>query len=89
MFHTFILAFLIYCTHSNALPNVPQSKGYTASKNGESPRYVIMDNDWNPTGFIPPLLALDAGIKVLALASDTADSWVDQHTFYAVCESGD
>lgn len=31
-----------------------------------------MDNDWIASGFIPFLLALDAGMEILALASDTA-----------------
>lgn len=32
-------------------------------------RYAILDNDWSPAGFIPFLMALDAGIEVLALTS--------------------
>lgn len=40
-------------------------------------RYAILDNDWNPTWFIPYVLALESGMKVLGLASDTANTWVD------------
>lgn len=32
-------------------------------------KYVIMDNDWSSTGFIPYLIALDAGWEVLGLTS--------------------
>ena len=32
-------------------------------------RYVIMDNDWSTTGFIPFLMALDAGMEVLGLTT--------------------
>ena len=32
-------------------------------------RYVIMDNDWSTTTFIPFLLALDAGFEVLGLTT--------------------
>lgn len=48
-------------------------------------RYAILDNDWSPTAFIPYLLALGAGMKVLGLASDTANTWVDQTTLHGVC----
>ena len=47
-------------------------------------RYVIMDNDWDSTSFIPILLALQSDFNVLGLASDTADTWVDQTTLHAV-----
>jgi hypothetical protein len=39
---------------------------------------VIMDNDWGTAGFIPYLMALDAGWEVLGLVSDTANSWAEQ-----------
>lgn len=47
-------------------------------------RYTILDNDWGSTGFIPILMALGANMKVLGLASDTANTWVDQCTLHAV-----
>jgi hypothetical protein len=34
-------------------------------------RYAILDNDWSTNGFIPYLLALDAGIEILAITSCT------------------
>lgn len=39
---------------------------------------VILDNDWGTAGFIPFLMALDAGWEVLGLVSDTANSWAEQ-----------
>ena len=47
-------------------------------------RYAILDNDWGSTAFIPFLLALAAGVKVLGLASDTANTWVEQSTLHGV-----
>lgn len=47
-------------------------------------RYTILDNDWGSTGFIPFLMALGANMKVLGLASDTANTWVGQTTLHAV-----
>ena len=32
-------------------------------------RYAILDNDWSTAGFIPFLLAAEAGIEILALTS--------------------
>ncbi|KAH0270187.1 nucleoside hydrolase, partial [Aureobasidium melanogenum] len=45
---------------------------------------VIMDNDWSTAGFIPYLLALDAGWDVLGLVSDTANSWALQTGLHAL-----
>ncbi|KAJ7122362.1 Inosine/uridine-preferring nucleoside hydrolase domain-containing protein [Mycena epipterygia] len=36
---------------------------------------IILDNDWISTGFIPFLLALDAGWDVLGLVGDTGNTW--------------
>lgn len=44
---------------------------------------VIMDNDWSTAGFIPYLLALDAGWNV-TIASDTANSWALQTGLHAL-----
>lgn len=55
-----------------------------ASSQSNSTRYVILDNDWGATAFIPYLLALGAGMEVLGLVSDTADTWVDQTTLHGV-----
>lgn len=43
-----------------------------------SSKKVILDNDWGTAGFIPFLMALDAGWEVLGLVSDTANSWAEQ-----------
>ena len=60
--------------------------GYTpASTPINATRYTILDNDWGSTGFIPFLMAMGANMKVLGLASDTADTWVGQTTLHAVC----
>ena len=55
-----------------------------ASSASNSTRYTILDNDWGSTAFIPYLLALGAGMEVLGLASDTANTWVDQTTLHGV-----
>ena len=57
------------------------SRAPSASKDT---RYAILDNDWGSTAFIDYLLALGAGMKVLGLASDTANTWVDQTTLHGV-----
>jgi hypothetical protein len=48
-----------------------------SAKNISRPK-IIMDNDWSTAGFIPYLMALDAGWEVLGLVSDTANSWAEQ-----------
>lgn len=55
-----------------------------ASAPANGTRYAILDNDWGSTGFIPFLLALGGGMEVLGLASDTANTWVDQTTLHGV-----
>ena len=55
-----------------------------ASLQSNNTRYAILDNGWSPTGFIPYLLALGSGMKVLGLANDTANTWVDQTTLHGV-----
>ena len=55
-----------------------------ASAPANGTRYAIMDNDWGSTAFITFLLALGGGMKVLGLASDTANTWVDQTTLHGV-----
>ena len=62
--------------------NVTTSSSATLESN--STRYAILDNDWSSTAFIPYLLALGAGMEILGLASDTADTWVDQTTLHGV-----
>ncbi|PQE08362.1 inosine-uridine preferring nucleoside hydrolase protein [Rutstroemia sp. NJR-2017a WRK4] len=57
---------------------------YAANKSHEDVKYVIMDNDWSSTGFIPFLMALDAGWEVLGLTSCTADTWQHQVALHAL-----
>lgn len=45
---------------------------------------VILDNDWSPAGFIPYLLALNAGWDVLGLIGDTANSWALQTSLHGL-----
>lgn len=52
-----------------ALPLLQNVVASPINKARSDKRYVILDNDWSPAGFIPFLLALDAGIEVLALTS--------------------
>ncbi|KAI9733639.1 MAG: hypothetical protein M1834_003241 [Cirrosporium novae-zelandiae] len=47
-------------------------------------KYVIMDNDWSSAGFIPFLMALDAGYEVLGLTSCTGGTWQKQITLHAL-----
>ena len=75
---TFCLANARMFVRDNATISSP------ATLKSNSTRYAILDNDWSPTAFIPYLLALGAGMEVLALASDTADTWVDQTTLHGV-----
>lgn len=51
--------------------------------NATAQKRVIMDNDWSTAGFIPMLLALDAGWN-LTVASDTANSWALQTGLHAL-----
>lgn len=45
---------------------------------------IILDNDWSPAGFIPILLALDAGWDVLGIVGDTANSWALQTSLHGL-----
>ncbi|CAG8972813.1 hypothetical protein HYALB_00007738 [Hymenoscyphus albidus] len=47
-------------------------------------RYAILDNDWSPAGSIPFLMALDAGIEILGLASSTSNTWQKQTAYHAL-----
>lgn len=61
-FSNVVLATLLTVSGSNAAP-------WSNSTNTTEKRYAILDNDWSATGFIPFLMAVDAGIEVLALTS--------------------
>ena len=54
-----------------------------AATNKTRPK-IILDNDWSSAGFIPFLLALDAGWDVLGLIGDTADSWSLQTSLHGL-----
>ncbi|KAG9234116.1 inosine-uridine preferring nucleoside hydrolase [Amylocarpus encephaloides] len=54
------------------------------SRNTTEKRYAILDNDWSPTGFVPYLMALDAGVEVLGIASSTANTWQKQCAYHAL-----
>ena len=75
---------LVHLVHArlNSRDNITIST--PASVQSNNTRYAILDNDWSSTAFIPHLLALGAGMEVLGLVSDTADTWVDQTTLHAV-----
>lgn len=45
---------------------------------------VILDNDWSTAGFVPILMALDAGWDVLGLVGDTANSWALQTSLHGL-----
>lgn len=45
---------------------------------------IILDNDWSTAGFIPYLMALDAGWDVLGLVGDTGDSWALQTSLHGL-----
>lgn len=45
---------------------------------------VILDNDWSSAGYIPYLLALNAGWDVLGLVGDTANSWALQTSLHGL-----
>lgn len=45
---------------------------------------IILDNDWSTAGFVPYLMALDAGWNVLGLVGDTGDSWALQTSLHGL-----
>ncbi|KAA8650767.1 hypothetical protein EYZ11_010261 [Aspergillus tanneri] len=47
-------------------------------------RYAILDNDWGAVGFLPFLMTAKSDIHVLALVSDTANSWQAQCAMHAL-----
>lgn len=63
----------------------------TARNSSTAGTKIILDNDWSTAGFIPYLLALDAGWDVLGLVGDTGDSWALQTSLHglATLEAGD
>ncbi|KAG9678001.1 nucleoside hydrolase, partial [Aureobasidium melanogenum] len=77
----FVATSLVAATLTGAAP-LEQLQSRSAM-NSTRPK-VIMDNDWSTAGFIPYLLALDAGWDVLGLVSDTANSWALQTGLHAL-----
>ncbi|KAI9639922.1 hypothetical protein NHQ30_011698 [Ciborinia camelliae] len=69
---------------SSAIGYGPNYASNNANANANATKYVIMDNDWSTTGFIPYLIALDAGWEVLGLTSCTADTWQHQVALHAL-----
>ena len=63
---------------------VSRNNATTGSLQSNYVRCAILDNDWGSTAFIPYILALGAGTEVLGLASDTANTWVDQTSLHGV-----
>ncbi|GAB1727847.1 hypothetical protein NU195Hw_g2167t1 [Hortaea werneckii] len=62
---------------------VSMTNGSSTNATAYRPK-VILDNDWETTGFISYLQALSAGWEVLGLASDTANSWALQTGLHAL-----
>lgn len=69
-----------------AAPTSSHQSSSPTSYNGSSPAKpkVILDNDWSPAGFIPFLQTLTAGWDVLALTSDTSNTWAVQTGLHAL-----
>lgn len=73
------LSYLYLCLHNKMLFSklaLLFTVAFTVSgspvlRNVTAKRYAILDNDWGSTGFIPFLMALEAGIDILALTSCT------------------
>ena len=74
-----VLAVILFSASARSI-----SSGNGTSIHSNRTRYAILDNDWGSTAFIPFLLALAAGIQVLGLASNTANTWVGQTTLHGV-----
>ena len=79
-----VLAVTLFFTSTRSISSDNATVLLPASINTNHTRYAILDNDWGSTAFIPFLLALAAGIEVLGLASDTANTWVEQATLHGV-----
>ncbi|CAC9885309.1 unnamed protein product [Aureobasidium pullulans] len=75
----FVATSLVAASFAGAAPLDQLEERSTKNHTTVKPK-VIMDNDWGTAGFIPYLMALDAGWDVLGLVSDTANSWALQST---------
>ena len=79
-----VLAVILFFLSTRSISSDNGTVRLPASIHSNHTRYAILDNDWGSTAFIPFLLALAAGIEILGLASDTANTWVEQTTLHAV-----
>lgn len=60
------------------------SRAGTGNSSSTAGTKIILDNDWSTAGFIPYLLALDAGWDVLGIAGDTGDTWALQASLHGL-----
>ncbi|KAI5208619.1 nucleoside hydrolase [Aureobasidium subglaciale] len=74
---------LVAASLTGAAP-LDQLQERSAKNHTQTKSKVILDNDWGVAGFIPYLMALDAGWEVLGLVSDTANSWAEQCGLHAL-----
>ncbi|THX58080.1 nucleoside hydrolase [Aureobasidium pullulans] len=79
----FVATSLVAASFAGAAPLNQLEERSTKNHTTVKPK-VIMDNDWGTAGFIPYLMALDAGWDVLGLVSDTANSWALQCGLHAL-----
>lgn len=79
-----VLAVLLFSLSARSISGDNGTVRLPASIHSNHTRYAILGNDWGSTAFIPFLLALSAGIEVLGLASNTANTWVEQTTLHGV-----
>lgn len=79
-----VLAVILFAVCARLISSDNGTVRLPTSVHSNHTRYAILDNDWGSTAFIPFLLALAAGMEVLGLASDTADTWVGQTTLHGV-----
>lgn len=57
---------------------------HRASNSSTAGTKIILDNDWSTAGYIPILLALDAGWDVLGIVGDTSDTWALQASLHGL-----
>ncbi|PSS03389.1 Inosine/uridine-preferring nucleoside hydrolase domain-containing protein [Coniella lustricola] len=69
--------------HGRTLPLDLASRSLNSSSSTAGTK-IILDNDWSSAGFIPYLLALNAGWDVLGLIGDTSNSWALQTSLHGL-----
>lgn len=60
------------------------SSSSSSSSSSTAGTKIILDNDWSTAGFIPYLMALNAGWDVLGLIGDTSNSWALQTSLHGL-----